>query len=112
MSIIKDIVMKKISIKKRKEFRDKVTKLITEMGATPVKVLNYEFAIDTPHCGKLYLSISDSFLTYTLFGNFLDDPETAKELFGHWKHNVHQSADADIDEVLDFIKYKLNYVIH
>lgn len=105
--------MKKLSVKKQQDFIKKVTKLLTDMGAVPVeKIIGYEFAIDTAHCGKLYLGISDSVYTYTVYGNFLDDPETAKEMFGHWKYNIHQLIDEDIDEALEYVKDKLNYVIH
>jgi len=75
----------------------KYRKLIESYGAKPINP-NYGFWRGYTHvietkAGNLYLKVDTTIHLLSIFGNFLEDKdlESAKELVGHWKYNLHWS---------------------
>lgn len=96
-----------MSQKANKEF----TAYIEELGAKPLKKENgrsYTHTLNTD-VGLLYLYVDTEGPVNTLFGNFLDDVQEAKNKLGHWKYNLHKDKKAD-GCFKESIKAHLSYV--
>jgi hypothetical protein len=79
-----------------KSLYDKTIDKLIEMGATeaPKGTTGYTHVIDT-YIGKLYLLVSITKDSRTLYGNFLDNPIEAREELGTHKHNLHTGRAGD-----------------
>jgi len=103
--------MRKIPKAKQKEFYTKCLELLKNMGAVTIEnAINYTMYVETS-IGKLYLKLDlESDYVFSLFGNFLDDPNKAKDKFGHWKYNLHL-ADDNITDNLKAVKFHINLAL-
>ena len=53
--------------------------------------------------GMLWLKVDTEGSLVSIFGNFLNNPEEAKKLVGHWKYNLHVSKkDPNIEQCIDY----------
>jgi hypothetical protein len=60
--------------------------------------------------GDLCIRVDDDNVhCYSVFSNFLGNEEKAKLKFGHWKNNIHESAEKSESEVLEIVE---NYYSH
>lgn len=99
--------------KQQAEFIKKCEAVLIDLGAE--KVINDErhsFTIKTS-IGRLFLRIDDdNDIMFTVYGNFKDEPTKAKEIFGHWKQNLHSvgSVSESLERVKNYYTSILNLV--
>ncbi len=95
-----------MSKKANKEF----TAYIEKLGCEPIKEERrlYTHTLKT-RIGLLYLRVDTEGTINTLFGNFIDDVQKAKEVLGHWKYNLHKHKKAGSFQ--ESVKTHLDYVM-
>lgn len=90
--------------KQQAEFYKGARAVLIEMGAKELKVgAGYDLSIDTS-IGDLFLRVDDdNTIMYSVYSNFIGNPEEAKKRFGHWKQNVHNTDS--VQEAIAEVKY-------
>lgn len=94
----------KITKKQQIIFYKEARQILFDLGATELNVnVGYDLFINTS-IGRLSLRVdSDNSIIFSVYSNFTDQANEAKERFGHWKQNVH-STDS-VQEALAEVKY-------
>jgi len=98
--------MKKLTKKQSQSFYKNCTALLKDLGAieNPQTERSYNLVMETK-TGPLYIRVDDDNIhCYSVFANFIGNEEKAKVKFGHWKNNIHESAENSESEVLEIVK--------
>ena len=64
-----------------------INNFLLTIGSKKSKSSSYPLVINTS-IGSLYIKFDSEGSTYSLYGNYIDNTEKAKEKTGHWKHNL------------------------
>jgi hypothetical protein len=99
--------------KQQAEFFKGARSVLIELGAKDLMVdYGYNLVIETS-IGGLFLRVDDdNKIMFSVYANFKDNPDKAKDIFGSWKQNVHsiENVQDAIAEVKYFYSRILNKV--
>jgi hypothetical protein len=98
--------MKPLTKKQSQSFHKNCTALLKELGAIENKETqrSYNLVMETK-TGPLHIRVDDDNKhCYSVFANFIGNEAAAQLKFGHWKKNIHESAESTENEVLQIVK--------
>lgn len=90
-----------------KQLQKELEKFIEQLGATKNQETGYTHVIES-RIGPLYLRVDTEGSIVSIFGNFLDCADRARQEFGHWKYNFHLFKTEK--NIKDSIKYHIEKV--
>jgi len=101
--------------KQQLDFKTRIENVFVEkFGAIKTETIwpDHNIIVKT-NIGNLYLIVSENNEdSFSVFGNFLNEPQKAKFIFGHWKQNIHSTLmiEKALEEVEAFYSNIINQV--